>query len=579
MTRELPSPVAPESDEEGARDDVKVTGKPDGKANVAKPADKGAKAPVVPPVAIDFDGIDQRIVALPIPSANYTGIVAGDEGILYTVAAPLANSDDDLSSRETPPSSEVARFDLKTRKVERLLKAVDPKSFVVSADGSKALYALNHKWYVVAADKEAKEGEGAIKTEEVSIWIDPRAEWQQIYHEAWRIERDFLYDKNFQGLDLSRAEHAYAPFVRGLANRADLNVLMEEMTGHIGVGHTFIRGGAMLLQSPPGVGLLGADFCVTDGHVQFARILAGENWNPKAQAPLTQPGVHVSVGEFLLAVNGRPVDVNGDVYRYFEGLAGRQTQLTVGPHADGKDSRTVTVVPAASEQTLRLLTWMESNRRLVEERSGGRLGYVFLPDTEGGGFANFNRYYFSQVGKQGVIVDERFNHGGQIADFIVDQMKRTPQAINGSREGDDMIEPAQAIFGPKVMLVNQSSGSGGDALPWLFKKARIGPLVGTRTWGGLVGISGYPPLIDGGEITAPRWAISGTTGEWEVENIGIAPDIEVEQDPALTRDGGDPQLERGIKVALELLAASPPAQLKMPPPPNRHPVLPPPPEE
>jgi tricorn protease len=575
LNRDLVSPVAPESDEEGAAEEAK----PPAKSDAAKAADKAVKTPATALVQIDFDDIDQRIVALPIPAANYTGLIAGAEGVVYAIAAPLAVSDDDLASRETPPPSEVSRFELKTRKVERLVKAVDPESFSVSADGTKALYALDHKWFVVAADKEAKDGDGAVKIEDVSLWIDPRTEWQQIYREAWRIERDFLYDAKFQGLDLARAEKVYAPFVQGLASRADLNVLMEEMTGHIGVGHTFIRGGAMPSQASPGVGLLGADYRAVDGHVQFARVLAGENWNPKAQAPLTQPGVHVAAGEFLLAVNGRPVDANGDVYRYFEGLAGHQTLLTVGPQANGKGSRNVTVVPTGSEETLRLLTWMEGNRRLVDERSGGRLGYVFLPDTGGGGFANFNRYFYSQVGKQGVILDERFNHGGSIADFIVDQLKKTPQAINRSREGDDMIEPAQAIYGPKVMLVNEMSGSGGDAMPWLFKKARIGPLVGTRTWGGLVGISGYPPLIDGGSITAPRWAISGTNGEWEVENIGIAPDIEVEQDPALMREGGDPQLERGIKTALDLLAASTPPQFKLPPAPDRHPVLPPPPEE
>jgi tricorn protease len=577
LSRDGASPMAPESDEEGLPADPAVQKGPDGKG--AGAADKAAPTAASPEVKIDFDQLGQRIVALPIPAANYTSLIAGTEGILYTVAAPLANTDDDYANRETPPPSEISRFDLKARKVERIVAAADPQTFALSSDGSRMLFAANHKWFVTAADKAPKDGEGAIKTEDVPLWIDPRAEWRQIYQEAWRIERDFLYDPNLQGLNLAAAQKAYAPYVDGLASRADLNTLLEEMTGHIAVGHTFINGGAMPAQTPPGVGLLGADYRAVNGHVQFAQILEGENWNPRTEAPLTRPGVRVNAGEYLLAVNGTPVDTTGDVYRYFEGLAGRQTALTVGPTPDGKGSRTVTVVPAASEEALRLLTWMESNRRHVEERSGGQLGYVFLPDTGGNGFTNFNRYFYSQVGKQGVILDERFNHGGDVADFIVDQLKKTPQAIVHSREGDDMIEPAQAIFGPKVMLVNEESGSGGDALPWLFKKAAIGPLVGTRTWGGLVGISLYPPLIDGGSITAPRWAISGTSGEWEVENIGIPPDVEVVQDPALMKGGADPQLDRAIDIALDQLTKSPHAQFRIPPAPDRHPVLPPPPED
>jgi len=234
----------------------------------------------------------------------------------------------------------------------------------------------------------------------------------------------------------------------------------------------------------------------------------------------------------------------------------------------------VTVVPVASEEALRLRTWMEDNRRKVDEMTGGRVAYVYIPDTFAGGFANFNRYFFSQVGKEAVILDERFNHGGSIADYIVDYLKRTPQMVNMSREGEDMVEPAAGIYGPKVMIVNQMSGSGGDALPWLFRRAGLGPLVGVRTWGGLVGIGGYPPLMDGGFVTAPRWGLYSAKGEWDVENIGVAPDIEVEQDPALTRQGHDPQLEKAVEVVLEQLKTSPPVKIKRPPYPEYKPRLP-----
>jgi tricorn protease len=283
---------------------------------------------------------------------------------------------------------------------------------------------------------------------------------------------------------------------------------------------------------------------------------------------LTQPGVSVQAGEFLLAVNGQDLRGDDDVYRLFQGTAGKQTVLTVGKSASGTGSRQVTVVPVPSEEALRLRSWMEGNRRRVDELTGGRVAYVYLPDTFAGGFANFNRYFFSQVGKEAVIVDDRFNHGGSIADYIVDYLKRTPQMVNASREGLDMVEPAGGIYGPKVMIVNQMSGSGGDALPWLFRKAGLGPIVGVRTWGGLVGIGGYPSLQDGGGVTAPRWGLYGTKGEWEVENVGIAPDVVVEQDPALVRAGHDPQLEKAVEVALEGLKANPPAPFKRPPYPD-----------
>jgi tricorn protease len=285
--------------------------------------------------------------------------------------------------------------------------------------------------------------------------------------------------------------------------------------------------------------------------------------------------VDVHAGEYLFAVNGQPVTADAPIYKFLDGTAGKHTVLTVGPTADGRGVRNVTVVPVRSESELRLRDWMESNRKLVDRLSGGRVAYVYLPDTAEGGFANFNRYYYSQVGKQAAVIDERFNHGGDIADYIVTELTRTPQMVNETREGQPVVEPAAAIFGPKVMVINEMSGSGGDALPWLFKKNHVGPLVGERTWGGLVGIGGYPQLIDGGSVTAPRWAIYGTHGEWEVEDIGIPPDIEVAQDPELIRQGHDPQLERAVAEALSLLQQNPVPQFPAPPTPDKHQVLPP----
>lgn len=585
LRKDLPSPIAPESDEENASTAPKpgpVTAKSKkpkgGKAaedESAAPRDAKPESSGPPPrVTIDFDGIDQRILALPIERANFFGVETGKEGVVYTLTGPVAATDQDYLDGDDTPLT-LSRFSLEDRKNTKLADGVVAGTFAVSGDGSKMLLRKGDALIVADADKPIEQGKGAVKLDNIKVWVDPRAEWAQMYHEVWRIERDFLYDPNHHGLDIARAEKLYARYLPGIAARQDLNVLFEEMTGQIQVGHTFINGGDLPDQPKAEVGLLGADFEVANGHWRIARILRGENWNPKLVAPLSQPGVDVREGDYLLAVNGKPVAADSEVYRAFDGTAGRQTMITVATNADGSGARTVKVVPVASETQLRLRSWMEHNRELVDKLSGGRLAYVYLPDTHSGGFANFNRYYYSQVGKQGAVIDERFNHGGSIADYIVDEMKRTPQMFNRTREGETVTEPAQAIFGPKVMIINEMSGSGGDALPWLFRKANIGPIVGHRTWGGLVGIGNYPDLIDGGSVTAPRWALYGTHGEWEVENIGIGPDVPVEMDPEQVRKGHDPQLEAAVATALDLLAKNPLPTYPVAPPPDKHPVLPP----
>ena len=589
LRKDTPSPVAPESDEENAADAAppgpatatkKAAAKPADAASGAAPvpadAASGAKANAVPAhVAIDFEDLDQRILALPIPRANFAGLEVGKEGIVYTLTAPAALSDEDmLDVGEGGPPQTLFRFDLKDRKNTQLADGVSPGSLSISSDGAKMLIGSKGGWKVAAADAPVKPGEGDVKLDKLAVWVDPAAEWRQMTNETWRIERDFFYDAKLHGLPLERAKALYARYLPGIAARQDLNTLFQEMTGQIEVGHMFVRGGTLPQQGQAMVGLLGADYEIVDGHWRIARILRGENWNPKLVAPLSQPGIAVHAGDFLLAVDGHPVTADQPIDRFLDGTAGTQVLLRVGPHADGSGARDVTVVPVASEAQLRLRDWMEANRRKVDALSGGRLAYVYLPDTESGGFANFNRYYYAQVGKQGVVIDERFNHGGDIADSIVDELMRKPQMLNASREGETVMEPAQAIFGPKVMIINEMSGSGGDALPWLFQKNAVGPLVGERTWGGLVGIGGYPSLIDGGTVQAPRWALYGTRGQWEVENIGIAPDVEVRQDPELVRQGHDPQLERAVAEALALLAKNPAPTYAVPAYPDKHPVLP-----
>ncbi len=560
LQREAASPTAPQSDEEPVTSEA-----PQAKAT---PHPAATPKPSTPEMRIDFEEISQRILSLPIPEANYVSLSAGSAGEIYLVAQPLTWTSD------APPPLAVIKFSLAARKTEPLLSGIS--DFALSFNGKKMLYQRGKSWFVVPTESPPTPGVGAIATDSMEMFVNPRLDWRQMYNETWRIERDFFYDPNYHGLNIAAAEARFRPYLAGIASRDDLTFLFREMLSYLSVGHMFVRGGHEPAVSKVNVGLLGADYSVENGRYRFARIYNGENWNPELRAPLTQPGAEVRVGEYLLAVNGQQVRASESIYSFFQETAGKQVVLTVGPDSSGAGSRQVTVIPVRSEFPLRNLAWIEDNRRLVDRLSGGRLGYVYLPDTGLGGFTNFNRYYFSQIEKKGVIIDERFNHGGQVADYIIDYLTRKPMGITVPRYGRTALEPLMAIYGPKVMIINQFAGSGGDALPWLFRKAHVGPLVGVRTWGGLVGIGGYPELIDGGTITAPRIAIGGLHGHWEVENQGIPPDIDVWQDPKLTREGHDPQLETAIREAMRLLAEHPAPNYQPPAYTNHHPTLPPP---
>ena len=407
-------------------------------------------------------------------------------------------------------------------------------------------------------------GQGALKTAGIEVRVDPVQEWKQMYREAWRVERDWFYDRNAHGLDLKAAEKQYEPYLRSVASRNDLSYLFQEMLGNITVSHMGTGGGDTPEVKRVQTGLLGADYEVLNGRYRFSKIYNGENWNPQLRAPLTQPGVNVKAGEYLLAVDGREVRPPENVYSFFEGLSGKSVLLRVGPDPNGSGSREVNVVPVADESRLRNLAWIEENRRKVDQATGGKLAYIYMPDTANGGLTAFNRYFYAQIGKQGAIVDERFNAGGLLATDIAEILNRKPLSAAANRVGSDIVQP-QGIFGPKVMIINERAGSGGDAMPWYFKRAGVGKLIGTRTWGGLVGMAGGPPLMDGGFVGAPSSGIyNPLSGEWEVENIGVPPDIEVEQDPALVRKGRDPQLEKAIEVAMEELKKNPPPAMRRP---------------
>jgi tricorn protease len=408
-------------------------------------------------------------------------------------------------------------------------------------------------------------GGGALKIDGLEVRVDPKAAWKQMYREAWRIERDFFYDPNYHGLDLAATEKKYEPYLENISARRDLNYLFWEMLGELTVGHLFAAGGDQPEVKRVQTGLLGADYKLENGRYRFARVYNGENWNPQMKAPLTQPGVNVVSGEYLLAVNGRELRDTDNVYSFFEGTSGKSVVLRVGPDPGGANAREVTVVPVPSETGLRNLAWIEDNRRKVDQMTNGRVAYIYMPDTSFGGYTHFNRYFYSQVGKEAAIIDERFNGGGALATDIIEHLRRPLLSFVATRDGEDEQQPQGAIFGPKVMIINEFAGSGGDAMPWYFKRAGVGKLIGKRTWGGLVGRAVAPPLMDDGFVSAPSSHVWNPEGKYDIENIGMPPDIEVEMEPELVRQGNDPQLEKAIEVVLADLAKNPVVRPKRPP--------------
>jgi tricorn protease len=578
LRQDLPSPLAPESDEEKVAEEKKeaATG---GQGDAPKAEAPAAGAPAGPgaarpparresePVRIDLEGIDQRTIALPIPARNYVGLQAGKANLIYLLEVPQG---------ATTPGLALHKYDLEKRKLDRAGDGI--ASFEISANGEKALMRRFPSSWVIASTATlgaptppgAPGGPNALRTAEMEVYIDPKVEWRQMYAEVWRGERDFFYDPNLHGLDLEKTKKLYEPYLSAVAHRSDLNYLFTDMLNQLTVGHMFIGGGDIPRPNFVPGGLLGADYQIEQGRYRFAKVYNGESWNPNLRAPLTQPGVNVKAGEYLLAVNGRNLTASENLYQFFESTANKQIVLRVGPNPDGTGARNVTVVPVASEGGLRNLDWIEGNRRKVDQMSGGKIAYVYVPNTGGGGYDSFNRYFFAQTHKQAALVDERFNSGGALADHIVNYLSKPLLNFIYFRQGRDVPTPAGAIYGPKAMLINEMAGSGGDALPWYFRKLKIGPTIGKRTWGGLVASQPAPILMDGGAVRAPDAAIYGLNGEWEIENVGTPADIEVEMDPALWRQGRDPQLEKAVEWLLEELKRNPPPQYKRPPFPDYH---------
>ncbi|MGA9773309.1 MAG: PDZ domain-containing protein [Blastocatellia bacterium] len=542
-----PSPLLPETGDEPHRED-------------SKPEVPGG--PVT--VRIDAAGIGQRILALKVPAGEYGNLKAGAAGVVYYTESIATGG-------AGPAPLRLQKYQLKERTAAPFLEGI--LTYTLSADRKKLLYQAaggGTPWGIVATDRPAKVGEGAINVAQMETLVDPRAEWAQIFRETWRIEREFFYDSKMHGTDWKAVYEKYRPLLAYVQHRSDLAYLIATVGGELTVGHSYLTGnGDVPGDEPVSVGLLGADFAIENGHYRIRHIYTGENWNPDLQAPLSAPGISVAEGDYLIEVNGRQLAPPTNLYSAFEGTAGRQTLIRINKEPGVEGSRVITVVPVASDQGLRTRAWIEANRRRVDELSGGRLAYVWLPNTAGGGYSYFTRYYYSQQQKEGAIIDERYNQGGMVADYIVNELDRKLLGYFATRDGKPSTSPTAGIYGPKVMIINESAGSGGDALPYYFRLRKLGPLVGTRTWGGLVGTLGFPETIDGGGITAPNLAFYDLAGKWAVENEGVAPDVEVEYTPAEVIKGRDPQLERAVQEAMKLLEKNPVRRVPRPVPIDR----------
>ena len=547
LQKETISPFAKESDEEKVKDQADTSKT---KKDTAPPSEKKSTS-----LAIDWDGIQNRIIDLPIPAGNYNQLGMGKEGELLYVA----NDDNG--------SGVMHKYDINKRKDNEVMPM---NGYILSADGKKMLYANSGKWFTSGAGEKGEPGKGMLNVESIEIKIEPKEEWPQIFDEAWRVNRDYFYDPGMHGTNWLAIKKKYEVFLPDLACRNDLNVLIQWMCSELAVGHHRLTDGGDHLHNSKKVsgGLLGADFTIDKNRYQIKKIYGGLNWNPNLRSPLTEPGVNAKEGDYIIAVNGKNVSATDNLYSFFENTAGKIVELTISTTPDNAASRVVKVVPVANESSLRNRDWVEGNLKKVNEATKGQVAYVYVPNTTTLGHEYFKRYFFPQANKKAIIVDERFNGGGQLADYYIDLLQKPYQAYWNMRYGKDLKSPSASIQGPKVMIIDETAGSGGDMLPWMFRKFNVGTLVGKRTWGGLVGILGFPEFLDGGGVTAPNVAIWTKDG-FVVENVGVAPDIEVEQTPADVIKGRDPQLEKAIEVALKELEKNPQTEPKRPPYPNK----------
>jgi tricorn protease len=533
LRKDDPTPFLPKSDEEadttgkGAKKDLKMD---------KKPAKDTLEA-----VRIDWEKIDRRILALPIPARGYSEMINGPKGSVF-IAEEIPNG----------PGVVLHKFILEDKKASEFARGVQQAS--VSADGEKILFQSGGSWRVVGTAKTPSGNEGGVAVT-LRVQLDRMAEWKQIFDETWRYERDFFYDPNMHGRDWEEVRNRFAPLVPFVRHRSDLHYILDQVNGELSVGHSFVSGGDYPAVDTSRTGLLGADLAAENGRWRIKRIYTTESWNPGLKAPLDRPGMKVQEGYYIVGIDGVELTAADDPYRLLDGAVGRQTLLQINDRPQLEGAWKETVESIANELPLRQRAWVEDNRRKVEELSKGRLGYVWVPNTGEPGLVSFNRYFFAQQDKEGAVIDERFNGGGSLDDYMVDLMTRQLRAAytNEVPNGAPGRLPA-GILGPKVLLINELAGSGGDFFPWIFRHQKAGALIGARTWGGLVKSSTHYLMVDGGRVTAPDNAIfDPNENRWIAENEGIAPDIEVQLTTKSVAEGHDLQLERAVQEVLDLL--------------------------
>ena len=553
------SPFKSKSDEETVKADEpkKAEAKSDEakKSEDSKPtetAEKTKPADSTKTIVIDFDGISRRILPLGMPVRNYRYTLAGTEGSVF-VAESIDNK----------PGLTINKFTLKDKKSTEFAAGASQVS--VTPNGKHLLAKLIDGWKIIGTDAAADKGK-AVKLS-LSMKLDRATEWKQMFEEAWRYERDYFYDPNMHGRDWNEVYQRYAPLVPFIKHRTDLTYVLDQVNGELSVGHSFVNGGDFPETEKSQIGLLGADFEVENNRWKIKRIYTSENWNPELNGPLDQPGLKIKEGYYIVGINGQEILGNQELYASLDGTLGKQTVLHINDKPSFEGAWKEIVEPIASENALRQRTWVEDNKRLVDKLSNGRLAYVWVPNTGGGGFVSFNRYYFAQQDKEGAVIDERFNGGGLLDDYMVDLMTRSLRAglTNEVPNGKSFQLPA-GILGPKVLLVNELAGSGGDFFPWVFRQQKAGTLIGATTWGGLVKSSVHYALVDGGTLTAPDNAVfDPINNQWVAENKGVAPDIAVRQDAVSLSQGQDPQLERAVQELLKTLGNQSKKEITHPP--------------
>jgi len=549
------SPFAPRSDEGTLK-------------SVKKEESDGWKPGASAQITIDLPGLMDRAVPVPVPCGNIRSLAAS-EGKIYWITTPVKTMTAPLPGE----TSKLHVFDLAKRKGSVLAKSA--RGFSLSADGSTVLYR-DAKGYTISSSKPSganSDKSDALNLSGMQMRIDPVREWNEMFHQAWRLERDFFYNMKMNGIDWPAIKVKYEKLLPSMACREDLNYLIGEMVGELHNSHSYVGGGDRPGPKYLPTGLLGVDFALdkASGRYYFAKIYKGDNSRENLRSPLTQPGLGVKNDDFLLAVDGHELKAPVNPYSLFVNTLGRTVTLKVADDAEGSNSRQVTVKPIRDELNIRLKDWIENNRRMIAKASGGKIGYVYLSDMEDVGMEQFIEQFYAQTTKEGLVVDVRWNGGGEIDQVILERLRRALVGMFTNRERQGFTIPNQVLNGHMVCLANHYSASDGDIFPYFFKQYKLGPVIGTRTWGGVRGIRGYWPLLDGGYITIPEDAMYGLDSKWVIENHGVDPDIEVDNLPEDLMRGKDAQIEAGVKYLMDKLRAEP---VSIPDPPPLLPAYP-----